>query len=141
MPFLFKNIFENTAVQKGTDFCRKPPQYNMAFPGWIHWNIMALASNPVLQIISLFIKSYKMEFEYEGLVHLTVVIWDSCHLYLFEVFLKFFAAYYEYMPFLQESLRNQLLSEKNKLNVEYPFFALFLKKYFSAIDVCEVLLF
>ena len=44
------------------------------------------------------------------------------------------------MPFLQESLRNQLLSEKNKLNVEYPFFPLFLKKYFSAIDVCEDLL-
>ena len=36
---------------------------------------MTLASNLMLQIISLFIKGYKMEFE--GLVHLTLVIWDK----------------------------------------------------------------
>lgn len=58
-------------------------QYNLSFPGWIHGNFMTLSSNPILQIVSLFIKGYKVEFELKEFVNFPEVIWGSWHLCVF----------------------------------------------------------
>lgn len=48
---------------------------------------MALSCNPILQIASLFIKGYKVEFELKELVNFTEVIWRSWHLCVFKYLL------------------------------------------------------
>lgn len=43
---------------------------------------MTFSSDPILQMASLFIKRYKMEFEFKELVNFIEVIWEGWHLYL-----------------------------------------------------------